>query len=187
MASDQMRRMQVAWKEAYAGPDGSNGSTRPPVEWIPPPRNTIKCNVDAAVSGNGASFGIVVRDHDGRFVAAKCGRLVGEEDPYMAEVLGAKEALAWLKMQHHSNIILESDCLNFCNAFNSCISDHSCVGLVVKQCLSIAKDIGNVSVSHVKRSANRVARELARATVSMSVSGVWTGIPPSCIASLLSQ
>ncbi|XP_019190293.1 PREDICTED: uncharacterized protein LOC109184710 [Ipomoea nil] len=154
--------------------------------WSPPLRHTFKCNVDAALSGDGASFGAVVRDSEGRFVATKSGRLKDVDDPYMAEVLGVKEALLWLKSQFRRNIIVESDCLNFCNAFNSCNSDFSYVGLVVKQCLSIASDMENISVSRVKRSANRVAHELARATVSMAVSGVWTDIPPSCIVHYLS-
>ncbi|XP_019150316.1 PREDICTED: uncharacterized protein LOC109147128 [Ipomoea nil] len=140
-----------------------------------------------AVFGAGASFGIVVRDHGRRFIAAKSGWLNDVDDPYMAEAIGVREALTWLKAQDHSVIILESDCLNFCTAFNSVISDFSYVGLVVKQCVSIARDMGSVKVSHVKRSANRVAHALARVTVSLSDSGVWYGIPPICIENVLTQ
>ncbi|XP_019198078.1 PREDICTED: uncharacterized protein LOC109191859 [Ipomoea nil] len=184
VAIERVRNMQRTWEGVFVKNGTVQVSARPLVDWTPPLRGTLKCNTDAAVSGDGAGFASVIRDHEGHFVAAMSGRLMGEGDPFMAEVLGAKEALTWLKSQSQNNFILESDCLNFCNAFNSCLSDFSYVGLVVKQCQSIARDIGNVTVSHVKRSANRVAHELARATVSMSVSGVWSGVPPDCIAHL---
>ncbi|XP_019178318.1 PREDICTED: uncharacterized protein LOC109173534 [Ipomoea nil] len=134
--------------------------------WTPPPRHTLKCNVDAASSIEGASYGAVVRDHAGDFVAAKSGRIEGIVDPYMAEAIGVREMLSWLKEQHHRSIIIESDCLSFCNAFNSRSFDLSYVGLIVKQCVLIARDIGDVSITHVRRSANCVAHELARATGS---------------------
>ncbi|XP_019197734.1 PREDICTED: uncharacterized protein LOC109191563 [Ipomoea nil] len=58
---------------------------------------------------------------------------------------------------------------------------------IVKQCLSIASDIGNVVVRHVKRLANRVAHVIARATDSSSDLGVWSIVPPDCISSFLDQ
>ncbi|XP_019164321.1 PREDICTED: uncharacterized protein LOC109160490 [Ipomoea nil] len=183
-ARAQVLQLQSCWTETYKVQ--STASTHA-VTWSPPPSNFIKCNIDAALSGDGASYGAVVRDSEGQFVAAKCGRLEGVVDPYIAEVLGVKEALLWLSSQHRRNIIIESDCLNFCTAFNSCSFDFSCVGLLVKQCLSIASIMENVSVSHVKRSSNRVAYELARATVSMAGSEVWTEIPPACIMRYLNQ
>ncbi|XP_019158442.1 PREDICTED: uncharacterized protein LOC109155164 [Ipomoea nil] len=182
-----MERLQATWKDAYIHSKTRINDQRQATDWSPPPRNFIKCNVDAALSGNDAHYGAVLRDHDRRFVAARSGKLNGMKDPYVAETLAAKEALSWLKTRPERNIIFESDCLNFCKAFNSCISDFSYVGLIVKQCVSIAKDIGNVSVFHVKRSANCVAHELARATDSTADSRVWTDIPPACISNLLSH
>ncbi|XP_019155730.1 PREDICTED: uncharacterized protein LOC109152486 [Ipomoea nil] len=155
--------------------------TGPKLQFVP-----FKCNVDAAIFGDGAGFGAVVRDHEGRFVAAKNGRLGSERDPFVAEALAVMAALTWLKEQSLNNIFLESDCLNLCTAFNSVTVDFSYVGLIVKQCQSIAKDIGTVNVSHVKRSANRVAHELARAAGSISGPEVWSSVPPACIFDLLS-
>ncbi|XP_019181794.1 PREDICTED: uncharacterized protein LOC109176854 [Ipomoea nil] len=177
-ASEQLNNLQAEWKEVHTRRNQDQANEAALSDWSPPPSNFIKCNVDATVSREGAGYDIVLRNHEGTFVAAKCNRLIGEEDPFMAEILGVKEALTWIKTQAFNNIMLESDCLNFCTAFNSCFSDFSYAGLVVKQCKSIATDIGNVSVSHIKRSANRVTHELARATVSRAVSGVWTGVPP---------
>nr|GMD63410.1 uncharacterized protein LOC109177579 [Ipomoea batatas] len=43
-----------------------------PAYWFSPAVNQLKCNVDVAIYENGASYGVVVRDHNGRFVDA-CG------------------------------------------------------------------------------------------------------------------
>ncbi|XP_019198431.1 PREDICTED: uncharacterized protein LOC109192314 [Ipomoea nil] len=144
--------------------------------WNPPPRGSLKCNVDAATFSCGAGFGAVLRDHTGRFVAAKSSHVEGIHDPFTAETIAVKEALTWLKGLHCSSIIIESDCLNFCTAFNSAYSDYSYVGLLIKQCLSIANDIGEVIVCHVKGSTNRVTHELARATGSVFALREWVVI-----------
>ncbi|XP_019157468.1 PREDICTED: uncharacterized protein LOC109154044 [Ipomoea nil] len=154
--------------------------------WEPPPISSVKCNVDAATFSDGAGYGAVIRDHNGRFIAAKNGRIMSNREPLMVEAIAAREALKWLKDLQYSNIIIESDCLNFCTAFNSRSRDFSYLDVIVKQCVSIANGIGNVSVCHVRRTANRVAHELARATGSSSVSGTWEFIPPACISGLLS-
>ncbi|XP_019155740.1 PREDICTED: uncharacterized protein LOC109152494 [Ipomoea nil] len=169
-ASEQMLRLQLTWKEAYAV---QRPTVRHAPEWISPPCYTVKCNVDAALSGEGASFGAVVRDHNGGFVAAKSGQMDGVVDPYMAEALGVKEALTWLKAQHHKTYGV----LVFPMS-----REQRTVWL-----MSIARDIWSVSVSHVKRTANCVAHGIARATGSLAASGVWFDIPPACIVNYFNQ
>ncbi|XP_019191707.1 PREDICTED: uncharacterized protein LOC109186235 [Ipomoea nil] len=176
----------TSWKTSFRRGMSLDGHTGSVAMWKPPPTHMLKCNVDAVVFSNGAGIGAVVRDHGGRFVAVRNGSIPDSSDPLMAEAIAAKEALTWIKSLHYDNIILESDCLNFCNAFNSRNFDYSYVGLIVKQCRCIANDIGNIRVCHVKRSANRVAHELARATDSSTVSRTWDFIPPLYISNLLS-
>lgn len=133
-----------------------------------------------------ANYGEVIRDHQGLFVAAKCARIDSDRDPLLAEALAVKEALAWIKELGHFNIIVESNCLNFCHVFTSRCLVFSYVGLVVKQCCVIVRDIRNVFVRHFRRSANHVAHVLARTTGSLFVIGSWVSSPPPCIADLLS-
>ncbi|XP_019149855.1 PREDICTED: uncharacterized protein LOC109146657 [Ipomoea nil] len=153
--------------------------------WEPPPIGFLKCNVDAATFDNGAGFGAVVRDSNGKYIAACSARLECGNDPLMAESMAVKEALTSMKSHHFNNIMLESDCLNFCSVFNSRTLNSSYVGLVIKQCCKIATDIGNVSVRHVNRSANHAAHVLARASASLSGFGSWFGVPPPCLSLLI--
>nr|GMD70524.1 hypothetical protein CR513_50743 [Ipomoea batatas] len=75
------RQLQVAglhevWHAAYSQPDHVHATVPSPAYWFPLAVNQLKCNVDAAIFENGASYGVVVRDHNGRFVDA-CGRRLG--------------------------------------------------------------------------------------------------------------
>ncbi|XP_031111871.1 uncharacterized protein LOC116015844 [Ipomoea triloba] len=175
-----MGSLLSAWQEAW--PTISSTGQAQLVrnnDWKPPPLGFLKCNVDAAIHSAGATFGAVLRNHEGLFVAALSGQLHCSQDPYLAEALAVKEALSWIKSRpkrrffKERRFYMESDCLNFCSSFNSVRQDFSIVGLVTKQCRSIACDIGNVLVRHVNRSANQVAHMLARATGSSFVLRVW--------------
>ncbi|XP_019160107.1 PREDICTED: uncharacterized protein LOC109156727 [Ipomoea nil] len=175
-----------SWVDAYMKQSASPfGSLLNNEVWSPPPEFMLKCNFDAAVFDNDAGVGAIIRDHRGKFVAAFNSRFACARDPLLAESMAAKEALSWLKANDFRNLILESDSLLFCNRFVSSSLDLSYVGLVVKQCRSIANDIRNVSVHHVKRSANHVAHVLARVTGSSPVLGSWFSVPPSCISHLV--
>ncbi|XP_031121223.1 uncharacterized protein LOC116024469 [Ipomoea triloba] len=172
------------WKLAYSPSENISQvhSVASHAVWHPPPEGWVKCNVDVSLRESSMGYGAVLRNHQGQFVAALSGRLFCDRDPYLAESIAVKEALTWLKDRGTENVILETDCLNFCNNFNSARRDFSYVGLIIKQCRVIARDIGITLVRHVNRSANQVAHELARATGSFSVLGVWDSTPPTCIS-----
>ncbi|XP_019151030.1 PREDICTED: uncharacterized protein LOC109147828 [Ipomoea nil] len=174
----------LLWMQAYGQAGGSRTGSNPPV-WSPPPAGYLKCNVDAAIFTNGAGVGVVVRNEEGKFVAAYGAKLNCFNDPFMAETMAVKEALKWLKINHFNNVILETDCLNFCSAFNSVALNRSYVGLIVRQCRVLASDIGNFCVRHVNRSVNHLAHVLPRATDSMSGLGSRFTVPPTCISSLI--
>ncbi|XP_019177674.1 PREDICTED: uncharacterized protein LOC109172886 [Ipomoea nil] len=146
----QVERLRIMWKDAFIT-DRQRVVVQACVSrWILPPHSTLKCNVDAALFEDGVGSGAVVRDHDGHVVAVRSGKIVCDRDPFMAEVVAAKETLVWLTGLQRCRIILESDCLNFCNAFNSRLVDYSYVGLVIKQCVLLARDIGT-SKSNMSR------------------------------------
>ncbi|XP_031131672.1 uncharacterized protein LOC116033057 [Ipomoea triloba] len=174
----------VTWRDLQATPPTTQHMDANPVTWSPPPLGMISCNVDAVLHEGTVTYGAILRDHQGVFVAAHSGQLMCGKDPYLAEAMAVKEALAWIKSRSGVGYLVESDCLNFFNSYNSGRQDYSHVGLVIQQCRIIACDIGNTVVRHVRRSANHVAHVLARAAGSSSVLGEWVSSPPDCISGL---
>lgn len=141
-------------------------------KWMKPPVHFLKCNVDAAIfSSKGyAGFGCIIRDHLGYVIAATHGRLPGIQNPSLAEALGIREALSWIKSLNLSNILVESDALLIVKALNSFSPDSSSsVGLIVEDCISLALEIHCFFLFvFVRRSANQVTHALVKAFVSLS-------------------
>ncbi|XP_019189844.1 PREDICTED: protein FAR1-RELATED SEQUENCE 4-like [Ipomoea nil] len=80
--------------------------------WAPPPARVLKCNVDAAIHADRATFG-----------QFRC-----NDDLFLAEAMAVKEALSWIKSRPVNSYIVEIDCLNFCTSYNSIRQDCSHVG-----------------------------------------------------------
>nr|GLL29845.1 uncharacterized protein LOC109152486 [Ipomoea trifida] len=148
----QVEVVSSLWSDTYSKTSTSTVIDTNSGSWILLPINKLKCNVDAAIFDDWAGFGAVVQNHEGKFVPAYGARLECGRDPFLAESMAVKEALAWLKARGFNNLLLESNCLSFCYSFNATSLDLSCVGLIVMQCRSISSDIGNVSVHYVMRS-----------------------------------
>lgn len=86
-----------------------------------------KCNVDAGLfpEDGKVGYGCVVRDDTGRFVAGMQGLLIGLFSPSVAEAMGIREALSWLKRSGIDQVVLESDALGVINAINNDTVDES--------------------------------------------------------------
>ena len=73
----------------------------------------LKLNIDASlfILPNRFSFALVVRDHLGQLVEARASCREGLVSPDVAEAIGLKEALSWIKDNSWSNVVVESDAL----------------------------------------------------------------------------
>lgn len=149
--------------------------------WVKPRPGFFKCNFDGAIfsGSNRLGFGWVVRDDSGSLVAAGQGSLAGPSNPELAEALGCKEALSWLKARSMSKVVIESDAFNLVQALNSTVSYPGPLGLVLDDCKELCLAIDVSRIRFVRRSANQVAHCLARASDSVSVAHVWEGSPPN--------
>ncbi|CAH9089593.1 unnamed protein product [Cuscuta epithymum] len=113
----------------------------------------------------------------GRFIL--CGdaiNRVGECLPCEAEALAIREALSWIKTAGWSNVDVESDALQLTRAIQS-KGNESAFGIIVDDINEISASITGIEFSHVKRSANRAAHDLAKAAGSMSGRCVWIDVP----------
>ena len=144
-------------------------------------RGVVKCNVDAATfpSSGTISYGVVIRNSEGEFIAARSDCLVGSFGARKAEALGVREVLSWLKGLPFLPIIVEMDSLQVFNALFVDSFSPNGFGLIIGDCRVSAQSLGEVTFSFVRRSANSTAHFDARVGGSLSGPREWRHVPPS--------
>ncbi|XP_062103848.1 uncharacterized protein LOC133814961 [Humulus lupulus] len=156
--------------------------------WTCPQTDVIKVNVDAAIFSSEGKFGIgcVARDGAGHLIEAFSSLKAGRVKPLEAEALGLKEALSWIKRKEWRPVVLETDCLNVVHAVRSEVDMVSTFGLIIRDCKSLLNDLCNVDLFFVKRSANKVAHYIARASCSFACCiHIGDVVPPPLLSLLL--
>lgn len=155
--------------------------------WILPTINTMKVNVDASVVSGNDSFGVgwIARDHQGNVVDFDSKLMLGSVHPSMAEAVGVKEALSWVKESNANGVVIESDCQAVVSAICQSVPMSSPFGLVISDCRRIIASLNNVTIVHVKRSANKAANWLARSSCSYSGRRSSGGSVPTELTAIL--
>ncbi|KAL6534051.1 hypothetical protein OROHE_013884 [Orobanche hederae] len=170
----------IAWRQAQVAPSSSSDSVRLLHVWTAPPVGFMKLNVDAVVFGASAtaSFGCVLRDAVGGFVAACCGAVAFQSDPTMVEVLSIREALSWIKDRGWSNVQIETNSMVVVQSMAYPLAASSPFNAIVKDCLSIMNELSKCSIAFVRRSTNHIAHVLARNAYNFFPRKVWFTSPP---------
>ena len=121
-------------------------------------------------SANGHSFVCVARNYLGHCIGAVARGRSGMVLPEVAEILGIKEALSWVKDKGWQDVIIESDCLVAIQSIRSGTILHSYYGRLVEECkhLLLLLKPKRVCLKFIKRSANAVAHFLAKDTSIVS-------------------
>lgn len=144
--------------------------------WKQPQTSIIKVNIDAALfeGSNLYSYAKIARNHDGQMLQAKSSCRRGNTNPEMAEAVGIRKALSWIKEHNWPKVVVESDCLGAIQAIRCSSVNLSYLGRVIDECkrLLIELKSSNVTLSFVKRSANTVTHYLARYSSSL-VDRTW--------------
>ncbi|KAM6567737.1 hypothetical protein CsatA_026865 [Cannabis sativa] len=155
--------------------------------WSKSDANKLKINVDSAVfaAENAYGSGIVVRDDGGRLIEAFATYVTGDVQPELAEIMGIKEALSWVKRKGIQDVVIESDSLLLIQALDSSIRMPSLFGLMVVECQTLLLSLVNVKICFVKRSANRVAHYVARNFCFWSGCNFVEGSAPAALQTLI--
>jgi ribonuclease HI len=146
-----------------------------------------KLNADGAFSaaeGTGGC-GVVLRDHDGRFLAGASHFFHSSLDPERAELMACKYALLLARTKGLGKVILESDCLGAVTKIRSCGVDRSIHGPLVEEIKSMLKDFVAHSVRHVRSNSNKVVHELARYGCENKCNMYWGSDPPEFLVTVL--
>ncbi|XP_074363078.1 uncharacterized protein LOC141703448 [Apium graveolens] len=152
------------WREARIRDVGGRkeGGAR---KWEKPAEGWFKINVDATVFQDNIGCGVVIRDAQGEFMGAMCKKVEGAWTLREAEAIALKEALSWIFEMEYEKYVFETDSKAIAHACKKAPGEPF-FGTIVGVCVYLLKHINQVLIQFVFRSANSVARELARATTT---------------------
>lgn len=155
-------------------------------KWHQPAPGSLKLNVDASVTEgqNSFSLGMVIRNHQGDYIAGKVMRCVGRVPALEAELTGVAEALVWAQEVADGEVEIESDSLLAVNALKNNQDNLLEFGDLVQQCKASLEVNKRFKVSFVRRQANQVAHRIARIPCELS-SFIVIPSPPSCLLETL--
>jgi ribonuclease HI len=135
--------------------------------------------VDASLyqDSNAGAVGMVLRDFEGKFIAARTKRLPHVDSTSMAKALAMKEGLILANEMGCNKILAEFDSTEVIEA---CADDHEWnneSATIYADCVDLVTSIGTVSFMHCLREANMVAHFLAKECFSSGVDCNWVDEP----------
>ncbi|KAH9708700.1 reverse transcriptase domain-containing protein [Citrus sinensis] len=131
-----VRKLQLFDNTFVSDSHGAVCWQRPSVGWL-------KCNVDAATfsSSGKISHGVVIRNSEGVFIAARSDCFIGSFGAREAEAIGVREILSWLKGLPVFPVIVEMDSLQVFNALTTNSFSPNGFGLIIDDCRALAQSI----------------------------------------------
>ncbi|KAL5854065.1 hypothetical protein ACOSQ4_003867 [Xanthoceras sorbifolium] len=186
----------VSWSlsllREFQGTQKVFGSPPPPPRqpcsalWSPPPAGSLKLNIDAAVKSGFSVMGssAVVRDSQGKVVAASAKPLLGFFPAELGELLALREGLLLAK---ELSLIIEWVELDAVNAvarvFNSCPS--SFMDPIVSDIKALFRVVGVSNCHVIPRSRNEMAHSLTSLAFSSKEEFCWFNPERSFLVGLL--
>jgi pentatricopeptide repeat protein len=157
-----------------------------PKRWAPPPEGSVMVNVDAALfaESNRIGIGLVIRDHNGRFLAACRRGLEGFTEPEIAEATALRHAVRFVSILPYNQVTFASDCLSLIQKLHATSKDQSQVAAIIQDIKQTTQASITFSFIHVSRCCNVVAHILARSADQLSES-VWYSEAPEFIQAAL--
>ena len=126
-------------------------------------------------------MGMVLRDHQGHFMAGKMMSFEGEVTVFEAEATGIMEAVLWAREWTADLITIESDSQLSVNAVNQ---NQSCLlelGDLLQYCRELLRSSGRLVLCHVKKHANKVAHQLAKVPCEPNSFIVYSSLGDTCV------
>lgn len=156
------------------------------LHWLPPPTGWNKMNTDATIDAQGGvGIASILRDADGRVLAAMMMKMTAQMDIFNAECLAVREGLRLLRGHSSHHLIIESDALTVVNAtwagasFRSVAGDH-----IMEICAYLTK-FRTFQINHCYQECNMAAHHLAKHALTRDNIAIWiayylptlTGLP----------
>ncbi|XP_019161875.1 PREDICTED: uncharacterized protein LOC109158421 [Ipomoea nil] len=145
------------------------------------------CKVDGGIDTtfHKATFGAILTNAVGGFVAALNGDMHCVLDPVMVEAEACKQALIWIRTRGVMEVQVQTDCLNIVQVLQSEKEDRTYLGSIIHECKQTVKDLPRCVFHYIPRSANQAAHALAKAVGSQPGPMSWEDVPPHFISELI--
>jgi ribonuclease HI len=178
----------VQLQNFHAHDTAASAQLQQQIRWEKPPVGWFKCNTDAAFhdDSNRTSAGWILRNYTGNFVMAGAAWYQGKYSIIEGEAKALLEAMRTMEQNGFSHVIFETDSKNVVDAIHnlrSGISEFSSIISHIRNVLSLNQ---NFVVKFVRRHANMVAHNLARAAIVWA-SRIVFDILPLCITPLVNN
>jgi ribonuclease HI len=146
------------------GPLGTTMVARQKVRWVPPVEGGVKIISDGrfeAADGYGAGAA-VIRDRQGRVLAAQSRWYGPMHEVLVAEARAAKDGLELALQLGHQRVVLESDSSILISAIKSSTEDRSIITGIWRDIRELCRLFISFEVNFVRREANSLADRCAK-------------------------
>ncbi|XP_073154204.1 uncharacterized protein [Henckelia pumila] len=166
----------------------SVGPLYSPHSWSLPPTGKLRLDVDASFDedNNMCGIGGIVKNQEGQPLVAFGNNIMMPGSVVMGELHSIKAGLEMVREQEFNQVVIASDSLLAVKAVTSPKDDLSYVGLCASEINLLMVELGNISLFHVRRSANEVAHSLSKFACSSPTPFCWvSGSFPRWLIKLL--
>ncbi|XP_062005807.1 uncharacterized protein LOC133722984 [Rosa rugosa] len=177
------------WLEEFHTVHASNNASKQMQQkvWKPAAQGRLTLNVDAAFLPNQHHGGIggVLRDCQGRFIAAYARPIPYTASPKQCEMLAIREGLDLLQSLQQQNVLIQSDCSEAVAEIQC--DDHSLLenGGLIDDIKQVWHQLEGIQLMHTPRSCNGVAHRLAAIGFELEHASVWLHHAPEFLRDVL--
>ena len=159
----------------------ANIRTQQHVQWHPPSTNYLKLNFDGTIFPElgKAGLGVVVHDSHGNAIASLSEQASLPFSPVIVEAMAAARAITFAQELGINEFMLEGDSEAVINTLCSSEVSLTTYGHLLESAKSSIVNSKCIAFSHIRRSGNRVAHNLAKHARHVRGLSVWEeDMPP---------
>ena len=150
--------------------------------WEPPPESTFKLKFYVAIFSklNRTGVGVIIRNYKGEVMAAMSAKGPAVHSSEEGEPLACRKAVEFAIDASFSRLVLEGDNVNVMKAISSQEANISLLGNVVEDIKHLIRGLQWVSISHTRRSGNKLSHVLAQhaRTIIEDLYWIEDSLPP---------
>jgi len=157
--------------------------------WEKPPLTVVKCNVDCVLFKNNSimGYGLCFKDSMGLLLLGMSNYEFLRVTPSEAKASGLLEEVKLSIARGMQSVIFESDCKIVVYVVNSSVNPHNELGDIISYCKQLLSLHTNYFVRFVRRQANKVAHNIARASLSHPSPHIFSDVPSGLNTLLLND